>query len=136
MVFIDSIDVGTKTTLLTTSLHWTAASLNQHPTTFNQGESKAKNWPIQRNDKLRKLPTWYTKVKPFLLPTDITMSTCKKSVFSIQADESTLLVSTLQLQRVTPKSFQFFMGCFSFQILRTSCLPWYICYATYHSRWF
>ena len=43
MVFIDSIDVGTKTTLLTTCLHWTAASFNQHPASFNQGQSKAKN---------------------------------------------------------------------------------------------
>ena len=38
--FVDNIDVNTKVTLLTTSLHGTAASLNQQTSTLNQGESR------------------------------------------------------------------------------------------------
>lgn len=38
--FVDNIDLNTKVTLLTTSLHGTAASLNQQTSTLNQGESR------------------------------------------------------------------------------------------------
>ena len=105
---LNNIDVDTSATLLTTSLHGTAASLNQQPTTLNQAESREKNSSIQRNDKLKNLPTWYTEVKPFHLPNDITMLTSKKPVSSIRADKNTLLEDKKWLQGPSHSSWAVF----------------------------
>ena len=105
---VDNIDVDTKATLSTTSLHGTAASLNQHPTTPNEGQSREKNSLNQRNDKLKNLPTWYIEVKPFHLPNDITMPTCEKPVSSIQVDESVLLEDKSWLRGPSQSSWAVF----------------------------
>ena len=51
------------------------------------------------------MPTWYTELKPFHLPNDITILTCKKPVSSIQADESTLLEQKNRLQNPSHSSW-------------------------------
>ena len=53
---MDNRDADIKATLLTTSLHGTARSLNQHPTTIKQGESREIKFLIQKKPGIKK---WY-----------------------------------------------------------------------------
>ena len=52
---MDNRDADIKATLLTTSLHGTARSLNQHPTTIKQGESREIKFLIQKKPGIKKM---------------------------------------------------------------------------------
>ena len=69
----DNIDVEIQSSLSATSLHGTAASINQHPIEHNQGQPKEKIMLNQNLLKLRRLPDWYTEIKPFHLPNDVSI---------------------------------------------------------------
>ena len=73
---VDNLDVDTKTTLLHYGLLLYAGQqllwINTQQLLIKESQEE-KNSSIQGNDKLKKLPTWYTEVKPFNLPNDITM---------------------------------------------------------------
>ena len=51
---MDNRDADIKATLLTTSLHGTGRSLNQHPTTIKQGESREIKFLIQKKPGIKK----------------------------------------------------------------------------------
>ena len=53
---VDNIDAEIQSSLSTTSLHGTAASINQHPTEHNQGQPREKIMLNQNVLKLRRLP--------------------------------------------------------------------------------
>ena len=63
---VDNIDIEIQSSL-STSLHGTAASINQHPGEHNQGQPTEKIMLNQNVLKLRPLPGWYTEIKPFHL---------------------------------------------------------------------
>ena len=77
---VDNIDVEIQSSLSITSLHGTAASINQHPTAHNQGQPREKIMLNQNVLKLRRLPAWYTEIKPFHLPNDVSISHCTKPI--------------------------------------------------------
>ena len=79
---VDNIDVEIQSSLSTSSLHGTAASINQHPTEHNQGEPREKIMLKQNVLKLRRLPDWYTEIKLFHLPNDVSISGCTKPITS------------------------------------------------------
>ena len=54
----DNIDVEMQSSLSTSSLHGTAASINQHSTEHNQGQPREKIMLNQNVLKLRRLPDW------------------------------------------------------------------------------
>ena len=67
---VDNIDVDIQSSLSTTSLHDTAASINQHPAINNEGQSKERVSLNQSVSKLKRLPDWYIEVRPYHLPSD------------------------------------------------------------------
>ena len=71
---VDNIDVEIQSSLSTTSLHGTAASINQHPTEHNQGQPREKIMLNQNVLKLRQLPDWNIEIKPFHLPNNVSIS--------------------------------------------------------------
>ena len=68
---IDNIDIDTTAALCTTSLHGTAASINQHPTEINQGTQREVPVILKKSESLKELPIWYTEVSPFHLPNEM-----------------------------------------------------------------
>ena len=71
---VDNIDVEIQSSLSTTSLHGTTASINQHPTEHNQGQPREKIMLNQNVLKLRQLPDWNIEIKPFHLPNNVSIS--------------------------------------------------------------
>ena len=55
---VDNIDFEMQSSLSTSSLHGTAASINQHSTEHNQGQPRKKIMLNQNVLKLRRLPNW------------------------------------------------------------------------------
>ena len=66
---VDNIDVEIQSSLSTTSLHGTAASINQHPTEHNQGQPREKIMLNQNVLKLRQLPDWNIEINRFIYQT-------------------------------------------------------------------
>ena len=88
---VDNIDVEIQSSLSTASLHGTAASINQHPTEHNQGQPREKIMLNQNVLKLRRLPDWYTEIKPFHLPNHVSISHCTKPITSKQVEDTVLI---------------------------------------------
>ena len=55
---VGNIDFEMQSSLSTSSLHGTAASINQHSTEHNQGQPRKKIMLNQNVLKLRRLPNW------------------------------------------------------------------------------
>ena len=76
---IYNIDVEIKSSLASTSLHGTAASINQHHRDGSLGISR-EVFPLDDSGtKLQELPNWYTDVISFHLPKDIIVPELIKS---------------------------------------------------------
>ena len=105
---VDNIDVEIQSSLSTTSLHGTAASINQHPTEHNQGQPREKIMLNQNVLKLRQLPDWYTEIKPFHLPNDVSISHCTKPIKSKQAEDTVLIEDEKWLQDTNSSSWAVF----------------------------
>ena len=101
---VDNIDVEIQSSLSTTSLHGTAASINQHPTEHNQGQPREKITLNQNVLKLRRLPDWYTEIKPFHLPNDVSISHCTKPITSKQVEDTVLIEDEKWLQDTNSSS--------------------------------
>ena len=71
---VDNTDVEIQSSLSTTFLHGTAASINPHPTEHNQGQPRKKIMLNKNVSKLRQFPDWYTEIKSFHLPNDVSIS--------------------------------------------------------------
>ena len=65
---VDNIDVPTKSSSAVTSLHRTAASVNQHISSENQGKPRILPGILSTDVKLKHLPKWYKEVPPSHLP--------------------------------------------------------------------
>ena len=65
---LDNINVQIKSSLSTTCLHGTAASLNQYPSHQNQGKRREQVEIQIGKVLLHTLPDWYSDVPPFHLP--------------------------------------------------------------------
>ena len=89
---IDNIDIDTTAALCTTSLHGTAASINQHPTGINQGTPReVPAIQKKKSESLKDLPTWYTEVSPFHLTNEITTPEFKKPNIPVHAENKEIL---------------------------------------------
>ena len=66
-----------KSSLSTTSLHGTAASIKQHPTRNNEGQFERVSLN-QSVSKLERFPDWYIEVPPHHLPNDTPVPVCSK----------------------------------------------------------
>ena len=69
---IDNIDLEIKSSLVTTSIHGTAASINQHSTDCHLGTDREVLPLSDSRKELQDLPQWYTVVVPFQSPNDHT----------------------------------------------------------------
>ena len=105
---VDNIDVERQSSLSTTSLHGTAASINQHPTEHNQGQPRKKVMLNQNVLKLRRLPDWYTEIKPFHLPNDVSISHCTKPITSKKVEDTVLIENEKWLQETNSSSWAVF----------------------------
>ena len=105
---VDNIDVEIYSSLSTTSLHGTAASINQHPKEHNQGQPREKIMLNQHALKLRRLPDWYTEVKPFHLPNDVSISHRTKPITSKQVEDTVLIEDEKWLQDTNSSSWAVF----------------------------
>ena len=76
---IHNIDVEIKLSLASTSLHGTAASINQHPPYGSLGITREVLPLGDSRSKLQELPNWYTDIIPFYLPNDIIVPELIKS---------------------------------------------------------
>ena len=76
---IHNIDVEIKSSLASTSLHDTAASINQHPPYGSLGITREVLPLGDSRSKLQELSNWYTDVIPFHLPNDIIVPELIKS---------------------------------------------------------
>ena len=65
---VHNIDVATKSFSAVTSLHGTAASINQHMSSENQGQLRILPGTLPTDVKLKHLPKLYTEVLPTHLP--------------------------------------------------------------------
>ena len=65
---VDNIDVATKSFSTVTLLHGTAASVNQHMSSENQGQLRILPGTLSTDVKLKHLPKLYTEVLPTHLP--------------------------------------------------------------------
>ena len=74
-----NIDVDIQSSLSTTSLHGIAASINQHPTRNNEGQSRERISLDQSVSKLNRLPDWYTELLPYHSPNDTPVPVCTLS---------------------------------------------------------
>ena len=76
---IDNINAEIKSSLASTSLHGTAAPINQHHQDGSLGISR-EVFPLDDSGtKLQEPPNWYTDVIPFHLQNDITVPELIKS---------------------------------------------------------
>ena len=65
---LDNINFQIKSSMSTTCLHGTAASLNQYPSHQNQGKCREQVEIQIKKVLLHMLPDWYSNVPPFHLP--------------------------------------------------------------------
>ena len=105
---VGNIDVEIQSSLSATSLHRTAASINQHPTEHNQGQPREKVMLNQNVLKLRRLPDCYTEIKPFHLPNDVSISHCTKPITSKQVEDTVLIEDEKWLQDTNSSSWAVF----------------------------
>ena len=75
---VDNINVDIQSSLSTTSLHGTAASINQHPTRNNEGQTGQRICLNKGVSKLKQLPDWYTEAPSYHLPNDTLVPICSK----------------------------------------------------------
>ena len=101
---VGNIDVEIQSSLSATSLHRTAASINQHPTEHNQGQPREKIMLNQNVLKLKRRPDWYTEIKPFYLPNDVSISHCTKPITSKQVEDTVLIKDEKWLQDTNSSS--------------------------------
>ena len=101
---VDNIDIEIQSSLSTTFLHGTAASINQHPTEHNQGQPREKIMLNQNVLKLKRRPDWYTEIKPLYLPNDVSISHCTKPITSKQVEDTVLIKDEKWLQDTNSSS--------------------------------
>ena len=87
---LDNLDIEIKSTFSKTSLHGTAASLNQHPNETNSGDSREKIELRGDKAKLKSLPDWYLEISPFHLKDDVAMPKHKDLIPEVTVDERIL----------------------------------------------
>ena len=75
---VDNINVDIQSSLSTTSLHGTVASINQHPTRNNEGQTGQRICLNKGVSKLKQLPDWYTEAPSYHLPNDTLVPICSK----------------------------------------------------------
>ena len=105
---VDNIDVEIQSPLSATFLHGTAASINQHPKEHNEGQPRENITLNQNVLKLRRLPDWYTEIKPFHLPNDVSVSHCTKPITLKQVEDTVLIEDEKWLQDTNSSSWSVF----------------------------
>ena len=104
----DSIDVDIQSSLSITSLHGTAASISQHPTRNNEGQSRERVKVYQSVSKLKRLPDWYIKVPLYHLAKDAPVPVSSKPSTTDLLESIVLLEDETWLQDASSTSWAVF----------------------------
>ena len=102
---LDNIDVQIKSSLSTTCLHGTAASLNQNPNHQNQDKRREQVKIQIEKVPLRTRPDWYSDVPPFHLPNEVALLQNKDLPTAMEVDESVMAEDEGWLQDKTNTSW-------------------------------
>ena len=103
---VDNIDVDIKAS--NTSMHGTAASINQHPTVDQEGCARECIKFSANTSKLMHLPDWYTEVPPYHLPNDTSLPVSKRPSFIEPVQKSVLSRDENWLKDESSKSWSVF----------------------------
>ena len=85
---LSNINVQIKSSLSTTWLHGTAASLNQHPNHQNQDKRREQVEIKIEKVPIRTLPDWYADVPPFHLSNEVALPQNKYLPTAMKVDDS------------------------------------------------
>ena len=104
----DNTGVNIQSSLSTTSLLGTAASIDQHPTSNNEGQPRERVSLNQSVSKLKRYPDWYIEVLPYHLPNNTPIPVCSKPSTTDLLESFVLLEDGTWLQDVSSSSWAVF----------------------------
>ena len=104
----DNTGVNIQSSLSTTSLLGTAASIDQNPTSNNEGQPRERVSLNQSMSKLKRYPEWYIEVLSYHLPKDTPIPVCSNPSTIDLLESFVLLEDETWLQDVFSSSWAVF----------------------------